>query len=298
MFSPFILQSHCDLCDGRLVALHSLTDGIVAFAYFSVIAIMFASRKRATRDARPLVAISAVFFSSCGLGYVMSAWNVWHGYHWSESLWKVVVALLSVGTTWCVVRNIPTMMGLHRKLTETELLANTDHLTGLINRRGLEQAMYRLSLLDLPPNKEHTFLLLDIDRFKSINDAYGHATGDRLLRIIARILNRHSRSIDIVARLGGDEFVIVLVACSLTQGKTIAETIRKEISQIALENTPIVAGMNSLITASIGLQSFNCSPPRSFEDILQATDELMYASKRAGRDRVTSGAESALINVC
>lgn len=294
MSSSFILQNPCHLCDGRLIALHTLTDGIVAFSYFAIITIMYFSRKRATKESRPLAMISAVFFLSCGLGYAVSAWNIWHGYHWTESLWRVVVALLSVTAAWRLIKSIPMMMSFHRQLTETELLANTDYLTGLVNRRGLEEAIYRLSLLEPSSDREHTILLLDIDHFKSVNDVYGHATGDRLLRTVASILSCHTRSIDIVARLGGDEFVVALVACSLAQGKIIAETIRKEISQVSLENAPPVGGMNSLITASIGLQSFSFSSRTTFEDILRATDKLMYASKLAGRDCITDTQEGML----
>ena len=288
-------HGYCFLWNRGLTSLHVLSDGLIAIAYFSLPSIMYLNRDRATPEVRSLVLMFAAFILTCGVGHLLSIWNIWHGDYWIEGAWKVVIAVASLTTAWELKDKIPSLMGFHRQLSETEILANTDRLTGLANRRGLEQAFEKLTQLAATSGKEgHVLILMDLDHFKLINDSYGHLVGDRLLQAIAQVLNRHTRAADIVARLGGDEFAIVLVGCSLPRAQLIAETLRQEIAQLQLEGLTPVNSADCLVTVSIGVHRLCFTAQTSFESIFNQADELLYASKKSGRDRITLGAIEAV----
>jgi len=287
-------HGYCFLWNTWLTLLHVVSDGATALAYFSIPTMIYINRDLASKEMRPLILMFVAFILSCGVGHVLSMWNIWHGDYWIEGLWKVVIAGASLATAWQLRITLPSMMGFHKQLSETELLANTDQLTGLTNRRGLEQAFQRFPMLDTTSEINNSVLMLiDLDHFKGINDTYGHMVGDRLLQAVAQVLSRHTRSTDIVARLGGDEFAVLLVGCSLPRGNTIAEAIRAEIGNITLEGIVPLGGATSLVTASIGLQCLRSNQQRSFEEIFQPIDQLLYASKQSGRDRVTFDLDDA-----
>lgn len=284
-------HGYCFLWNIWLTSLHAISDGAIAIAYFSIPTVMYLNRDRATEEIRPLVLMFAAFILSCGIGHIIAAWNIWHGNYWVEGTWKLVIAAISLATAWELRGKIPHIMGFHRQLSETEVLANTDRLTGLVNRRGLERAFVQLSNFSTAaPQEGHVLMLIDLDHFKQINDSYGHLVGDRLLQSVAQVLNRHTRSADIVARLGGDEFAIVLVGCSLPKGNLIAKAILSEIAQLSLDGVPPSRAHTSLITASIGLHRLCLPIETSFEAIFQQADKLLYDSKHGGRDRITVSA--------
>lgn len=281
-------HGYCFLWNRWLTSLHVLSDGAIAIAYFSIPTVMYLHRDRITPEIRKLVLMFAAFILSCGVGHLLSVWNIWHGDYWVEGAWKVLIAAASLATAWELKDRMPHLLGFHRQLSETEVLANTDRLTGLANRRGLEQAFAKLPQFAAASAREgHVLTLVDLDHFKQVNDTYGHLVGDHLLQSVAQILTRYTRSADITARFGGDEFAIVLVGCSLPKAHIIAEAIRHEIAQIRLEDISEIAPAGPLITASIGLHRL-CFPLQSqFETIFKQADDLLYASKNSGRDRVT-----------
>jgi diguanylate cyclase (GGDEF)-like protein len=281
-------HGYCFLWNNWLTMLHAIPDTAIALAYFSIPTIIFLNRDRASEEVRPLVLMFSAFILSCGVGHVLSVWNIWHGNYWVEGYWKVIIAVVSLATAWQLRLAVPAMMGFHQRLSETEIIANTDRLTGLANRRGLEKAVHRFPLLDASAEgNKNVLMLIDLDHFKGINDTYGHSVGDHLLQSVAQVLNRQTRSTDIVARLGGDDFAILLIGCSLPRGNAIAESIRQGIAQITLEGVSPPNGQTTLVTASIGLRSVNSAQQQSFEAIFQQVDCLLYASKHLGRDRVT-----------
>ena len=171
-----------------------------------------------------------------------------------------------------------------RQLEETnrrlEEQAATDELTGLPNRRRFldvlrhefEQARrYGTSLV---------LAVVDVDRFKNINDVYGHAFGDRVLREVANTLQACVRTVDTVARLGGDEFEILMPQTEIQDAFSTAERIRREIAQL-----PISDGAEVLqVTVSIGIGSAAGSADRTPDNLVQRADEALYAAKGAGRD--------------
>jgi diguanylate cyclase (GGDEF)-like protein len=157
-------------------------------------------------------------------------------------------------------------------------IARIDHLTGVVNRRGLHEALDRELRRHGRSEKPLCIAYFDCDDFKSVNDRGGHAEGDRLLQAIASTLTRHVRTSDLVGRVGGDEFAIVFPE---TRGDALATTIEKVrkalLSMCAHGGWPV--------TFSIGVATF-AVPPASAEAAIAAADEAMYRAKNAGKDQV------------
>lgn len=150
----------------------------------------------------------------------------------------------------------------------------TDPLTGLLNRRGLEAAIKELGAH--PPDT--AVLMIDVDHFKTVNDSYGHAAGDQLLKAIAATISAEARSQDVVARSGGEEFIILLPETDLKAGSQIAERMRAAIEKARF----IDAGS---VTISVGVAAY----PKHGADIhecLSAADGALYDAKAAGRNRI------------
>ena len=128
--------------------------------------------------------------------------------------------------------------------------------------------------------------MCDLDRFKDVNDKYGHAAGDDVLREVARRLHASVRSYDMVGRFGGEEFLVVLNKCDPCCAKTRAETLRG-----AIGGRPILAAGNSLtITMSVGLALSNDFEGCNVEEIIRSADMALYAAKAAGRNCVCMAA--------
>ncbi|MCD7100100.1 GGDEF domain-containing protein [Stenotrophomonas sp. MMGLT7] len=162
-----------------------------------------------------------------------------------------------------------------------ELDAGSDSLTNLLNRRFLPTVLRREIELASKASGSFAVLLLDLDHFKSINDRYGHETGDRTLQHVANTLNQFTRGSDYVFRLGGEEFVIVLVAVTEQRAQAIAESLRK---QIAATQVPVTDAQVLAITASIGVAMYDGHP--DYERLMSRADAAMYEAKANGRDQV------------
>jgi diguanylate cyclase (GGDEF)-like protein len=119
---------------------------------------------------------------------------------------------------------------------------------------------------------------LDLDNFKTVNDRFGHSTGDILLRFVAQTLQENIRVTDTVARLGGDEFAILLPET----GRNVAEVIMQKIQKINLD---IMRRHGWPVTLSIGVVSFT-SPPSTVDETLRISDQLMYSAKNNGRNSI------------
>jgi diguanylate cyclase (GGDEF)-like protein len=168
-------------------------------------------------------------------------------------------------------------------LHDVEELAVTDDLTRLANRRQLEASLASELAVAKATGSALGFVLVDLDRFKSLNDLHGHLTGDEVLRRVSDVLVGVTELGDTVARYGGEEFALVLPGRDPMATAAIAERARLAIA--AMEG-PVP------ITASLGA----CSFPADAADgaaLMRAADEAMYESKRAGRNRVTSAAGRA-----
>jgi diguanylate cyclase (GGDEF)-like protein len=157
----------------------------------------------------------------------------------------------------------------------------TDYLTGLANARGFhELAMKEFQRCDRM-GKGITIAYLDIDNFKTINDGYGHAAGDAVLRLFGRTLQSAGRKTDIVARVGGDEFTILLTG---TDGSTASATVNKISTQLRGE----IARCKWPVTFTVGMATFQ-RVPESVEVAVETADSLMYAAKQRGKNRVNHG---------
>jgi diguanylate cyclase (GGDEF)-like protein/PAS domain S-box-containing protein len=165
-------------------------------------------------------------------------------------------------------------------------LADQDSLTGLLNRRRFDEEL-RLTLLRLGRHGGHaTLLLLDLDRFKLVNDTYGHKTGDEVLVAVGRTLRETLRETDVVARLGGDEFAVI----ALETGSAGALSIATDLAT-ALRSRQIVSGDAEVtITASIGVVGLDQASGAAGDDPLVAADRALYRAKSSGRDRIELGA--------
>jgi len=162
-----------------------------------------------------------------------------------------------------------------------ELLARRDSLTELANRRYFENSLSQALSRRSGDIDYVCVMLVDIDHFKQINDAYGHAAGDAVLSHIARVLERGMRSGDLVARYGGDEFVAYM-RCSNEVGMERAREIREAIDNYAIPCN----NKNIHITVSIGLYCQMLTPGLNVNKLLSNADDAMYEAKKQGRNRV------------
>ncbi len=166
-------------------------------------------------------------------------------------------------------------------LNEWRSKAYTDPLTGLLNRRGFERQMQRLIRLAGERDRPITLALLDIDRFKRVNDTYGHPVGDEVLKQLAEVLRKASRSDDLAVRLGGEEFGLVLFGADLEDAYRVLERIRAEVRALQIE--PITWHL----TISAGLAGGAIPPSMAtVQRWLEQADQALYLAKQAGRDRV------------
>jgi diguanylate cyclase (GGDEF)-like protein/PAS domain S-box-containing protein len=165
-------------------------------------------------------------------------------------------------------------------------LADQDSLTGLLNRRRFDEEL-RLTLLRLGRHGGHaTLLLLDLDRFKSVNDTYGHKTGDDVLVAVGTTLREALRETDVVARLGGDEFA----AIALETGGDDARVLATELAT-AVRSRQIASGEAEVaVTASIGVVLLDQASVAAGDDPLVVADRALYRAKSGGRDRIELGA--------
>lgn len=162
-----------------------------------------------------------------------------------------------------------------------EQLAYVDDATGLYNTRYLHYILEREIARAESSGKSFAVLFIDADRFKSVNDTHGHATGTRLLNELGRHLRKLVRDTDTVFRYGGDEFVAVLSDCDLATAQIAAERIRASV-----ENSTFIEEINLRFTVSIGVALFP-DHARSKAQIIDAADHAMYAAKKTTRNAVS-----------
>lgn len=170
-----------------------------------------------------------------------------------------------------------------------EYLAMHDALTGLLNRRAMQERAEAEVNRSQRNNNPLSFILLDIDHFKSINDRFGHAIGDQALKFVANLLAQQVRAYDLVARWGGEEFLIALPDTGRNEAVSVAERIRQAIaaSSLKLDNNLAVE-----VTASFGT-AFYSDPRWTLIEVVAHADEALYRAKHEGRNRVCLFADPA-----
>ncbi len=157
-----------------------------------------------------------------------------------------------------------------------------DHLTGLANRSTLEDHLLRAWNAFQNRGVALSVIIVDLDHFKAINDNYGHATGDEVLRVAARLLTASARSSDLVARFGGEEFVVVACDCAAAIAASLAERFRTRLAQERIS----ARGREIAVTASAGIAAADRAEQNGPADLLRQADEALYHAKASGRNTV------------
>lgn len=222
-----------------------------------------------------LYALAGVSFFACGTIIVHEqAWVMGvHPNNWAETFNAIMCigGITGIGALSLGLNNA-------RAARRHRVDAETDMLTGLSNRRALFERMSNGGF-----TTGHAVIVFDLDRFKAINDRYGHATGDEVLRRFAEALRLNLRDGDIAARIGGEEFVLVLREASLPLATSTAERIRALFAESHVET---VRGRVAA-TASAGV-ALAGPEAGSFEEVLNRADASLYRAKHGGRNRVSA----------
>jgi len=172
----------------------------------------------------------------------------------------------------------------YEKLQE---LSDRDYLTGLYNRRKFEEFLGYEIKRSLRHHHQFTILMIDLDNFKYINDTYGHASGDLVLKEVTQIFGSNLRNADILARLGGDEFAVLLPETPYVNGFAVVEKLRSR-----LEATPISLMFDQItLTASFGIAEYP-DQGENIESLLTGSDLAMYKAKRAGKNTIARADQS------
>jgi len=198
--------------------------------------------------------VPAVFF--------LGGWFVW------------LVSYLSLRTTVDIRRLV---------LLEQENI--TDPLTGVFNRRYLDRRLVDEIAMARRYDLPLSILMMDIDRFKSINDTYGHLEGDLVLHRVAKLAAHTVRETDIVARYGGEEIMVIAPNTMINTAETLAERLRVEIQAASLLSPDIQTDPTRKVTMSIGVACFD-PKMRGSRDLINRADEALYRAKGGGRNRV------------
>lgn len=193
----------------------------------------------------------------------------------SAAVIAVLILLLAAATGFGLL-----LRKRHRQLRR---LSEIDVLTGLGNRRAAARKLDAMAIQRGPEGTRHVLFLIDVDHFKQINDRYGHAAGDQVLRQTASLVARLLRAGDVASRMGGEEFLILLPGTDAAEARALAQEMRKAIE------TERYAGLSEglRITASFGVAQME--PRESMADLAARVDRLLYAAKRHGRNRVEVG---------
>jgi diguanylate cyclase (GGDEF)-like protein len=204
----------------------------------------------------------------------------------STSIWVTAFAielvLYAVGTVFIIF-----MLVSERSVSVHKTAASIDPLTGMFNRRGFTEATARMIEREAGAGRPVTVMIFDIDHFKSINDRFGHAAGDEVLKLFAAVVTNTLRMSDLSGRIGGEEFA-ALLPCSMEEALIAAERVREAFanSGIAADGVPVET------TVSIGVAG---GPVLTELDVLlAAADTALYQAKRAGRNRVQAATEQPL----
>ena len=176
-----------------------------------------------------------------------------------------------------------TLLGLvaGRILTDLRYRSRHDGLTGLLNRRAMEETLLAQMQRSRRTGEPFAVLMLDLDHFKTVNDRHGHATGDRALKHTAAVLKAELREVDAVGRFGGEEFLVLMPGATVETALPVAERLRAAL----LTGAPRVEGATLLLSASTGIAQWRESDEDTSRLVMRA-DAALYRAKQRGRDCV------------
>ena len=208
--------------------------------------------------------------------------------------WRAKAAVLGAVMAVLCSGILALLFGLKRELQQRvaaeralDVLASTDPLTGLANRRKFFEWSEACCAQALRHGNPLSVLMIDADHFKSFNDRYGHAAGDRVLVAIGRAIAGRARpGTDLAARYGGEEFIVLLPGLDRVRAFAVAESIRAAVERLAEPHERAPAG---IVTVSIGLASADAGTMPDLRALVEAADAELYRSKRDGRNRSSGG---------
>jgi len=258
------------LAIGLIASLDYLTGHEISFSAFYLIPVGLL----AWRTTLPLALLAAVVAAALWLAADMT------GHVYSHSLigWWNALVRLSIFVFGAV-----TLSRLRGLLDLERTLARTDSLTGVSNARAFTEALEAELLRSKRTARPFSLVFLDLDQFKSLNDRFGHAAGDEVLRQVGGLLARCVRANDIVGRMGGDEFAVLLTETDRDQARSALERIHREL-RTTLQAMPWSPEIQ--VTASLGAVMHPGGADAASADLLQQADALMYEAKQRGRDRL------------
>jgi diguanylate cyclase (GGDEF)-like protein len=242
----------------------------------------------------------AYFYGRAGAAGIVAWIGVVHGVsllampagQGNADRWVDVVAsvtVVAVVTRYLVERN-------QRLVDELVAEARVDPLTGLLNRRGLQERMVVEVARMLRDGSTLAVVMFDIDHFKRVNDVRGHEVGDRVLAWIGSLLAREVRGVDVAARTGGEEFVAVLPAAGLEEALTFAERVRTTVQRCTEGDGRSEHGLPEGVTLTISA-GVAVSDHETGEALVESADRALYAAKRRGRNRtVVAGSDPAPVS--
>lgn len=230
-------------------------------------------------------------FSSVGdlpliVAVALSTEDIFAQWKRAALLISLATGVLCIGLLWLSWMLSKELRRRHRAEQVLSELAATDALTGLANRRTLDQRLRQEWDRAQRSTEPLTLLMIDVDHFKAFNDRHGHHGGDAALRTVAQVIEDNiRRPADLAARYGGEEFAVVLPHTDAKGAWLIAEHIRSSV-----EHLPRVAGAERPITVSIGMSTWDKRSRMSLEALLLSADQALYEAKHSGRNRIVDTA--------
>ena len=308
-------HGHCLLWRPDLLFLHVTGDVLTVTAYALIpLALIRLVLKRTDLAFNWIFIMFAAFIFLCGVTHFISLINIWHGYYLIAGIAKFSTGIVSVSTAIMCWKLLPKALEfpsnnefrikneqlllaqqaliesnhlledrVFQRTKELEHIAQTDALTGLLNRGGL---MNRLTLEINRTNRyKHglSLLMIDLDHFKQVNDNHGHPAGDCVLSELGAILTKACRISDGIGRYGGEEFLIVLPETGVVKARELADRIRLSIMEYSFCQS---TSLDLSLTCSIGVTQLKND--QALPDILKTVDEALYSAKTQGRNRTVT----------
>lgn len=250
--------------------------GLAGFMYCTIIAILVG-------QCLPLLSCVAYMLVAAALPQLIAGAGLAPGFsqaHYAILIWPATALAVLSQAVFAVE-----YQKRYRLEQQLKRLSDTDPLSGVGNRRHfmrvLEQETARAQRLTQPLS----LLVLDLDHFKRINDAYGHPVGDRVIRRFAELCTNGLRDIDVVARVGGEEFAILLIGSALGPAVEVAERIRRQV-----ESSAVTASGDSVVSFTVSIGVAQLDADENGVELFGRADAALYAAKRSGRNRVMSRA--------
>jgi diguanylate cyclase (GGDEF)-like protein len=272
--------------DGSAAFLRTVIGATIVAAYAALTASeLWSERRRSMHSRWPAILVPMLHGVVLMLPVVLGGLLYPQDDNNPNNIWVVVFAIelvfYSIGTVFVIL-----MMVNDRQVQVHKTAASLDPLTGLLNRRGFTEATTRMINRETEAGRPVTVMIFDIDHFKSINDRFGHATGDEVLKVFAAVVTANLRITDLIGRIGGEEFAAML-PCALEESLVAAERVREsfrssgiEINNVAVETTVSIGISGGLLDAELDV-------------LLASADAALYRAKRSGRNRIETIGEKS-----